>query len=81
MKLGAHLRLSPEVVLVGLPNFRHGVGLLVHRALNEAKHHMLHFRRNSGGIHKFNLRATVRILDVYVLTNHCALEYSLGSRT
>lgn len=32
---GAHLRLSPEVVFVGLSDFRHGVGLLVHRALRE----------------------------------------------
>lgn len=32
---GLYLRLSPEFIFVGLPNFRHGIGLLVHRALGE----------------------------------------------
>lgn len=33
--LSSYLGLGPEGVFVGLPNFRHGVGLLVHRALGE----------------------------------------------
>lgn len=33
--LSSYLGLSPEGVFVGLPNFRHSVGLLVHRALGE----------------------------------------------
>lgn len=33
----ANLCLSPEVVFVGLPDFGHSVGLLVHGALHEEK--------------------------------------------
>lgn len=79
VKSGAHLCLSPEVVLVGFSNFSHGVGLLVNRALREANHQMLHLRRNSSEMHRLNLRAVVRIIHVYAQTNQCPLQYSLGS--